>query len=143
MRYKTFQNILLAVDGSEHSMKAAQVAADLVRSLNAALIVLTAFEHVPGILGDPEREKVIATHMSEAEKIMEAALEVIGEIPGEIKTEILEGPPAEAILRVQEIRGSDLIIMGTRGRGRLTGLVLGSVSQKVLAHTPAPVLFVK
>jgi nucleotide-binding universal stress UspA family protein len=143
MRHNSFKNILLAVDGSEQSMKAAIVAADLARSLDTALIVLTVFEHVPGILGDIEREKVIAAHMSEAEQIMEAAREIIGKIPGEITQEILEGPPAEAILRVQEIRNCDLIIMGTRGRGRLAGLVLGSVSQKVLAHAQSPVLFVK
>jgi nucleotide-binding universal stress UspA family protein len=143
MRNDSFKNILLAVDGSEQSMKAAQVAADLTRSLDAALILPTVFEHVPGILGDIEREKVIAAHMSEAEQIIEAALEIIGDVPGEIKQEILEGPPADAILRVQEIRGSDLIVMGTHGRGRLVGLVLGSVSQKVLAHASSPILFVK
>lgn len=143
MTHKAFQNILLAVDGSEQSMKAAYAAADLAESLGSSLIVLAAFEPVAKILGDAERQRAIAAHISEAEKIVEAALEVIGELPSEIVTEVIEGPPAEAILTVQETRGSDLIIMGARGRGRLAGLVLGSVSQKVLAHAPCPVMFVK
>jgi nucleotide-binding universal stress UspA family protein len=141
--HKAFQNILLAVDGSEQSMKAAHAAADLAGSLGSSLIVLTAFEPVSKILGDAERQRAIAAHMSEAEEYIQAAVEVIGELPGEIVTEVIEGPPAEAILRVQETRGSDLIVMGARGRGRLAGLVLGSVSQKVLAHAPCPVMFVK
>jgi nucleotide-binding universal stress UspA family protein len=81
--------------------------------------------------------------MKEAEEVIAATLEIIGEVPGGVETEVIEGPAAEAILRVQETRGSDLIIMGTRGQGRLAGLVMGSVSQKVLAHAQCPVMFVK
>ena len=102
MTHKAFQNILLAVDGSDNSMKAAHAAADLAASLNScSLIVLSAFEPVSKILGDAERQRAISVHMSESEENIEAALEVIGELPGEIVTEVIEGPPAEAILRVQ------------------------------------------
>ncbi|MFH1635561.1 MAG: universal stress protein [Chloroflexota bacterium] len=67
----------------------------------------------------------------------------MGDIPGELKTEVLEGPPAEAILNVADTRGNDLIVMGTRGRGRLSGLLLGSQSQKVVAHAHCPVLLIR
>jgi nucleotide-binding universal stress UspA family protein len=58
-------------------------------------------------------------------------------------TEVLEGPPADAILRVAEARNVDLIVMGARGLGSLGSLLLGSVSQKVLAHATCPVMIVR
>jgi nucleotide-binding universal stress UspA family protein len=61
----------------------------------------------------------------------------------DVDTEVLQGPPAEAILRVTEARQADLIVMGTRGHGELTSLLLGSVSHRVLAHTHVPVMVVR
>jgi len=56
---------------------------------------------------------------------------------------VLEGPPAEAILNVAETREIDLIVMGTRGLGRFTGMLLGSQSQKVVSHASCPVTLVR
>jgi nucleotide-binding universal stress UspA family protein len=70
-------------------------------------------------------------------------LEAIGDTGTSIKTQILEGPPAEAILSIADVRKIDLIIMGTRGLGRLSGLILGSQSLKVVAHSNCPVLLVR
>jgi len=50
---------------------------------------------------------------------------------------------AEAVLSVAEVRGNDLIVMGTRGLGRLAGAQLGSQSQKVVANDSCPVLLVR
>jgi len=58
-------------------------------------------------------------------------------------TEILQGPPADAILRVAKTRDVDLIVMGARGLGSLGSLLLGSVSQKVMAHADCPVIIVR
>jgi nucleotide-binding universal stress UspA family protein len=62
----------------------------------------------------------------------------IGDVPCEVHTEILEGSPAEAIIEVANTSKSDLIVMGSRGLGRLAGLLLGSTSQKVVSHAPCP-----
>lgn len=78
-----------------------------------------------------------------AEQILNGALTEVGELPGKLVKEILEGPVAEAVLRVAEVRDNDLIIMGTRGLGRLAGALLGSQSQKVVAHANCPVLLVR
>jgi nucleotide-binding universal stress UspA family protein len=67
----------------------------------------------------------------------------VGGIPGEIHTEILEGTPAEAILEVAKTRDVNLIVMGSRGLGRLAGALLGSQSQKVVQHATCPVLIVR
>ncbi len=139
-----FKNILLGVDGSEHALHAAKTAADLARSMNSKILrVVVAFEAVPPYLGEPNLQTAISARMKEAESILDEALKAVGEIPGEIHTEILEGPPAEAILDVADTRKSDLIVMGSRGLGRLAGALLGSQSQKVVRHASCPVLIVR
>lgn len=102
-----------------------------------------AYEPIPTYLGEPNLQHVIDARLKEAEAVLNQALEVIGEIPADIHSEILEGPAAEAILRVAETRESDLIVMGSRGLGQITGLLLGSQSQKVANNAHCPVLIVR
>ena len=139
-----FNHILLGVDGSEHALHAAKVAGDLARSMGTAILrVVVAFDAVPPYLGEPNLHIAITARMKEAETILNMAVEAVGEIPGEVHTEILEGSPAEAILDVVSARQCDLIVMGSRGLGRLAGALLGSQSQKVMQHAPCPVLIVR
>jgi nucleotide-binding universal stress UspA family protein len=139
-----FNNILLAVDGSDHALRAAKIAADLARELNSDILrIVIAVDPVPPYLGEPNFQNAVNARTKEARTILDAALETIGEIPGEIHTEVLEGSPAEAILGVADTRKSDLIVMGSRGLGRLAGALLGSQSQKVVRHAACPVLIVR
>ena len=138
-----FKNILLAFDGSEHAVKAARVAGDMARSMQAVLRVITIFDPISPYLGETNLQAAIAGHMAQAEATLQDALKEVGEIPGGLDSEILEGPVAEAILSVVDVRQIDLVIMGTRGRGRLAGLLLGSQSQKVVSHASCPVLLVR
>lgn len=140
-----FKNILLAVDGSKPSLDAAKVAAKMTRCNPDKIIlrIVVAYEPIPTYLGEPNLQHTIDARLKEAEAVLKQALEVIGEIPAEIHSEILEGPPAEAILRVAETRASDLIVMGSRGLGQITGLLLGSQSQKVVNNARCPVLIVR
>ena len=138
-----FKNILVAVDGSEHALKAARIAGDFARKMNAVLRVVTAYDPVPTYLGEPNLQQALNERFALAQQVLDYAVQEIGEIPTMLETEMLEGPAAEAILAVVDVRENDLIIMGTRGFGRLKGLLLGSQSQKVLAHAPCPVLLVR
>lgn len=138
-----FKNILVAVDGSEHALKAARIAGDFARQMNAELRVVTAFDPVPTYLGEPNLQHALDERFASAQQVLEGAVKEIGDIPTELKADVLEGPAAEAILAVVEAREIDLIIMGTHGLGRLKGLLLGSQSQKVVAHAPCPVLLVR
>ena len=61
----------------------------------------------------------------------------------DVIAEVLEGPPADAILKVTEVRQPDLVVMGSRGHGALASLLLGGVSHRVLAHAHVPVLVVR
>ncbi|RMF41832.1 MAG: universal stress protein [Anaerolineae bacterium] len=138
-----FTNILLAVDGSEHARRAAKIAGDLARTLKAHIHVIAVFEPVPVFLGEPNRQSAISERLHSVETVLEEALDIVGDVPTGCDSDILEGPPAEAILRVAETRGIDLIVMGARGRGRLGTLLLGSQSQKVVNQATCPVLLIR
>ncbi len=139
-----FENILLAVDGSEHAMKAAHAASSLANAMNAqTLRIVIAYDTIPVHLGDPYMQNAINARVSETEDILQRAVQVVWAVSAQIYTEMIEGNPAETILNVARSRNSDLIILGARGLGKLSGLLLGSTSQKVLALAPCPVLIVR
>ncbi|MEW5938314.1 MAG: universal stress protein [Chloroflexota bacterium] len=139
-----FENILLAVDGSEHGLRAAKMAGDLARAMRSAdLHAVVAYDPIPPYIGDPYMQYAIDARLKDSEEILRKTLEAIGEIPGELHTELLEGSAAEAIVKVATTRQSDVIVIGSRGLGRLAGALLGSTSQKVISHAPCPVLVVR
>ena len=138
-----FKNILLATDGSAHAWEALAYAQDLALREQAQVVVVHAFDPVPSYLGDPWRNRVMARHVSAGEEVADEAAAALREAGVEVVVEVLEGPPAEAILRVAQVRSCDLIVMGSRGHGALTSLLLGSVSHRVLVHARAPVMIVR
>ncbi|MFZ3079499.1 MAG: universal stress protein [Bellilinea sp.] len=138
-----FNNILLAVDGSEQATHAARVAGELARSLAADLTIVTVFDPVPNFLGETNLQSFVTDQRIRSENVLHEALNEVGEVTAKLITEILEGPVAEAVLKVAEVRSNDLIIMGTRGLSRLAGALLGSQSQKVISNANCPVLLVK
>ena len=139
-----FDRILLAVDGSEHALHAARTAAELARTMKPSEFrIVVSYDTIPMYLGEPNMQYAIDGRKSDAEDILNTAVKEVGSIPCEIHTEIIEGDSAEAIIDVATTRGSDVIVMGSRGLGRLAGLLLGSTSQKVVAHAPCPVLIVR
>lgn len=139
-----YKNILLGVDGSDHALKAAQAAGDLARAIRCdALRIVFAYDPVPSYMGEPHLSRAIAERMEEADTIMQSAAQAVGGIPGEIHTDALAGTPAETILDLANNSGADLIVMGSRGLGRLAGVLLGSQSQKVVQYATCPVLIVR
>jgi nucleotide-binding universal stress UspA family protein len=139
-----FDKVLLAVDGSEHALHAAQKAAELARAVNAKEVhIVVAYDPIPPYLGEPNLQIAINSRKGEAENILEEAVKEFGDTPSKIHTHIIEGNTAEVLIEMASTRKSDVIVMGSRGLGRLAGLLLGSTSQKVVAHAPCPVLIVR
>lgn len=139
-----FGKILLAVDGSENSLHAAHVAADLARAMNSNYLrIVIAFDKLPAYLGEPNLQIAIESRMKEAQAVLQKAIDAIGKVPAEIHTELIEGTAAEVIIDVAATRQSEVIVMGSRGLGKLSGLLLGSTSQKVVSHASCPVLIVR
>jgi len=139
-----FKKILLAMDSSPHAEEALKYARDLALRDDAQVIVVHAVFPVPAFLGEPERQRLISHNVVEGKRVAGQAAEKLREAGvDDIIVEVLEGPPASAILRVAETRQCDLIVMGSRGHGELASLLLGSVSHRVLAHAHVPVLVVR
>ena len=138
-----FSRILLATDGSTHAHEALRYARDLALRHDAEVVVIHAFEPVSTYLGEPWLHRVMACHVAAGRDIADLAARVLLEAGVDVEVEVLEGPPADAILRVADVRQCDLILMGSRGRGTLASLLLGSVSLRVLGHAHIPVMIVR
>jgi len=138
-----FKRIVFATDGSEHARKAQKYARDMAKLHGAKLFLVHAYPSMSDLLGFKEYSSIATHRITNGQKVLD---EVLRELEGagiEIETELLEGPTSEAILHVAEIRKADLIILGARGLSPITGLLLGSVSQKILQHATCPVLVVR
>lgn len=125
-----FQKVLLAVDGSDHSAKAVPVAADIARKSNGEVSVFHAREQAIHRGGSWELESE-----SDADSLVErirTELAAAGVKARSRTDRAPEGRAAKAILDVAESEGSDMIVMGSRGRSDLAGLLLGSVTHKVI-----------
>ena len=71
-------------------------------------------------------------------------LEVAGTQAGlTVVTEVVEGVPPQEILEYSAMQGIDLIVMGTQGRTGVDRFVMGSVAERVVRHSPVPVLMVR
>ncbi len=138
-----YEKILYPTDGSECSKRALKHVVEIAKKFNSKVYVLHAFPFIPEYIGSEYRQKIVAQSTLESERITQEAAKVLEDegIPYEI--EILEGPAHKAILNVAEVRKVDLIIMGSRGVSALAGVLLGSVSQRVVTHAPCPVLIVR
>jgi nucleotide-binding universal stress UspA family protein len=138
-----FSRILLATDGSPNAEGAFEYARDLALRNNAQVILVHAYPSFPTYLGEPWGEQVIEKTIAKGRQVANHTAERLREAGVDVILEVLEGPPADAILRVADVRQCDLIVMGNRGHGEVASLLLGSVSHRVVAHAQAPVLIVR
>ncbi len=135
------QKILVAIDGSRHSSTALEMAVDLAQRYAASLMLVHAFPHVSDLLGTPQYERLLDARTMIGTSLLEAAQAQVGErVP--VDVQLIEGPPAQAILRVAQEESADMVVIGSRGHGQLAGLLLGSVSTTVSQHSHCPVLIV-
>jgi nucleotide-binding universal stress UspA family protein len=133
------RKILVAIDGSQHARAALDLAVDLAQHYQASLCVLHAFPHVSDLLGTPQYESLLVARTMIGQQLLESARTQVGDAVV-VETQLLEGPPAPAILRVAEEDGCDLIVVGSRGRSQLAGVLLGSVSSTIAQRAHCPVL---
>jgi nucleotide-binding universal stress UspA family protein len=136
-----FRKILVAVDGSPQSHAVLGLAVDLAQRYRASLCLLHAFPHVSDLLGTPQYDHLLAARTLIGEQVLDSARTAVGDA-APVETQLIEGPPAPAILRVAQEEAYDLIVLGSRGQGQLAGLLLGSVSSAVAQRADCPVLIV-
>jgi nucleotide-binding universal stress UspA family protein len=135
--------LLLAVDDSDYSPHVVEVAARLFRGVDLKVTLLSVVEEIrgPGTeVGEKEvmqqeRERFKALHGHIANQYFKDGNQVVESL-------ILEGSPADVICERAKSSGADLIVMGTRGRGRMQRAFLGSVSEDVILKSSVPVTVV-
>lgn len=139
-------HILVATDGSDPAARAVTLAAEIAHAAGVRITILT-------VERDLSRDEVRALARSEgdvgaaidamAQQLLAAAAALARTVGiADVGTLTAWGDPAEAILDCARTERADMLVLGRRGRGRLAGLLLGSVSQKLVSLAPCPVVIV-
>lgn len=139
------KKIVIATDGSEYTKKSVEFAVKLAKELDAEVhgiyvMDTAAFVSVPL---DAALEDILEVLREEGRRAVEYVEKVAKENGVKVKTEILEGYPAEMIVKYAEEIGADLISVGTLGKSGIERFILGSVSEKVIRLSKIPVMVVK
>ena len=134
--------ILLATDGSAEARLAATTAADLNKSNDSELHVVYVGELRPTFLAQTEQEP--AELEREAQRLLDEQVKTVEEAGGTVNEAHLRlGRADEEIVDLADSLGIGLIVMGSRGRGRIRRALMGSVSDSVVRHAHCPVTIVR
>ena len=139
--------IIVGVDGSDSSKAALHWAYDEAAHHGAALTALSTW-HVPTLPTSPPYEAMPTEEYMHTPR--RAALELLERLTAELdgrtpavdlRTSVEEGNPAKVL--IDRSKEADLLVVGSRGHGGFAGMLLGSVSQHLVAHADCPVVVVR
>jgi len=142
-----FNSILLAIDGSEGTDHVVDRAVSVARAFNARVHALYVLE-VPALTADhgnlaPNVQEITESMRTYGNDLLERTLQRMkDEGFTAVQGQVIEGHPAEAILRYAREVGIDLIVVGTHGRRGWQRLVLGSVAAEIVRTASVPVMTV-
>ena len=133
-----YARIVVGVDGSVESVEALRRAAELAVKFGSTVVVISVWHYPVSYTGIPAGWKPDRDAQEVADEVAD---QVFGlNWPEWLTTDIRSGAPAQVL--VEESRSSDLLVVGSRGRGGFIGLLLGSVSSQCAEHAACPVLIV-
>jgi nucleotide-binding universal stress UspA family protein len=133
-----FKTIVLALDGSDGSRKAIPFATQLAQEGKAAILIAHVEERSLGKGGGPlhvDEEEIKAEIRKQADELSAQGIDTRIQM-----IDVMLGGPAHAIEEIANNAGADLIVIGTRGHSPIAGLLLGSVTQRLLHIARRPVL---
>jgi nucleotide-binding universal stress UspA family protein len=138
------RKILVGVDGSSVSYRAAEVALDLANALSAQVTAIYVIPSPPVDYGRFFDLSALEMNEEEIEKKIMHEVRVMALSKGaKLETKILKGKPSDVIVSLAEEEGYDLIVLGNTGLGGAYKRMMGSVASEVVYSTKKPVLLVK
>ncbi len=137
--------ILLATDGSKHSTKTIEQSIKLAKKFDAEVTILYVIEVNPqqGYDFFASYKTKEAEMESTAEKILENTANSLREEGIKVNTRLEKGHPADIICEIAENENFELVILGGRGLGKISGMILGSVSNAVANCITKNIMIVK
>ena len=140
-----YRKILIPTDNSQVSIEAARHGLEIAKLMNSKVYVIYVVDIMPfvGLPTEGFWETIREVLEEEGKEAFKKIEEISKEVGVDITTEILEGSPAEEIVKYAEKKGIDLIVMGTSGKSGIDRILLGSVAEKVSRRAQCPVLLVK
>lgn len=139
-------NVVVGVDGSEQSRRAAATAAAIAQTHHARLHVITAVrppEGWWGVVGSPPPADALAASMEHAQRtVLDQTLESVDTEGIEVTSSEEIGDPSSALIEYCRGVQADLLVVGRRGAGVVERIVLGSVADRLAHHAPCPLLIV-
>ena len=136
---------MVPVDGSDNSYRALEAALVLSENLESNVTAIHVMEQIPITHIESEKllNELLTAHKKESQAILSKCSEIARQKGLNIKTILLQGNPTSIILGFSKNEKFDLVIMGSRGRGVFKELILGSLSNKILHHSPCAVMIIR
>ena len=143
--FKEVKKILIPTDGSDYSMRAAEYAIGIAKTLNAEVTVVYVIDEVvlDQISKSSNRESIEAELKEDGQRYIKYACSLAKKEGLKNSCVLAEGRPYEQIVHLAKDLGIDLIVMGTYGRRGPERILIGSVAERVIEYAPCPVLVVK
>jgi nucleotide-binding universal stress UspA family protein len=139
-------NIVVAIDGSEAALRAVGHVINMCASDSTALQIHLINVQYPvhgGVSAFVDSGQIKEYHLAEGEKALAPARALLDAAGMHYHSHLFVGEPAETIARFAKERACDHIVIGTRGLGAVSSLLLGSVATKVIHLADMPVLLIK
>ena len=135
--------VVVGVDGSEASLRALQWALEEARLRQATLDVVHTWNRpvASEVTVIPVTDVSVEGARDRAEEVLDACLERVR--PGEVPVERIVSEGSAAGVLIDVAQGAELLVVGSRGRGGFSSLLLGSVSHQCALHAPCPVAIVR
>lgn len=138
--------VVVGVDGSERSVRAAQVAAGIARTHGARLHVVTVVrppEGWWGVVGSPPPADALSASMADAQRtVLDETIAQIDATGIEVMSSEEIGDPATALVDLCAEVDADVLVVGRRGAGMVERIILGSVADRLAHDAPCPLLIV-
>jgi nucleotide-binding universal stress UspA family protein len=148
-----FKNILVALDGSKHAKRAAVVATDMAQHYGSRLQFITVLKPPPKRISDELKHYMEIENLTgkPGDLVSDAVHKILADAEKharkkglkEVRAVTESGPVARTIIKQAKRQKADVIVMGCRGLGDVEGMLLGSVSHKVVSLADCAVMTVR